>query len=107
MKAGTIKSIKQKKPKTFDEATYSYIGNLFLKRRCSMGASRQYLKDTTGVNRATIEGFEKGTINIRVKTMIKLFDKLGLELRVAITKDMDKKQSEINTYNEKSRKRHI
>lgn len=63
------------------------IGNKISTRREEIGMDQQTLSDYTGIGITTISVLENGKGNIGIKSLLEIFDVLGLDLTIK-TKQM-------------------
>ncbi|MWL89962.1 helix-turn-helix domain-containing protein [Cupriavidus sp. SW-Y-13] len=52
------------------------------RKRQSLGISQQRLADLAGLSRQTLNGIERGTVNVTLENLVRLLDVLGLSISI-------------------------
>lgn len=60
------------------------IGNIIKERRAKLGISQQDMADYSGVGISTVKDLERGVGNPSIKTLQKLLDVVGLEMKLHV-----------------------
>ena len=60
------------------------IGNIIKERRAKLGISQQDMADYSGVGISTVKDLERGVGNQSIKTLQKLLDVVGLEMKLHV-----------------------